>query len=95
MDNKVKLIIAMALISIACFASEYPPGLYLQVTEISDGLPVDIWTLIADPAEAEAKLSGVLAEHFAGKQYEARLHWHYLDKPCVVEIIATGTGGTP
>lgn len=91
-------IVALFLMVIICTTSwaDYSPGLYLEIVEIKaniyDGFPeVNVWEPVIDRADAETKLPGVLAEHFAGKAYEARLHWHYLDKPCAVEIIATGT----
>ena len=88
------LVLMMVFASLVCWA-DYAPGLYLRVEEVGQNqigqTMIDIWEPVSDRSDALAKLPSVLAEHFQDKQYEARLHWHYLDKPCVVEIIATGT----
>ena len=72
-----------------------PEGLYLDIIEIVDinaGIAAEHHAIaVSDRADAEAKLPSILAEHFAGKAYEARLHWHYLDKPCVVEVLPAPT----
>ena len=92
--KRIAILITMILVCAIVWA-DYAPGMYLQVTETGispwTSIPVEVYVAVTDKSDAEAKLPAVLAEHFIGKAYEAYYHQHYLDRPCVWELLATGT----
>lgn len=87
---KLIFVVFAIIITSVLFANEFPVGIYLDVREINIPInqePKIVMIPVIDKSDAIEKLPSVVEEHFQGKTYEARLHNHYIDKPCTIEIL--------